>query len=82
MNLPGPNAGSREAFGYHPQKQGTLALLISDLLDLASIESGKVELKPEWVVGQLVVNEAIDAPAADGVTRESEGGSRLSFYAL
>jgi signal transduction histidine kinase len=69
MKLPGPlNADQEKHIGIVQTSAQHLLSLINDLLDLARIESGKVELKPEPVVAQHVVNEVIEAlrPIAEG----------------
>jgi signal transduction histidine kinase len=62
MKLPGPLTGDQEKqLGIIHASGKHLLSLINDLLDLARIESGKVDLKREKVVGQEVVNEVIEA---------------------
>jgi PAS domain S-box-containing protein len=60
MKLPGPLSSDQQR---HLQNISTsakhLLLLINDLLDLAKIESGKVELKPELISCKSVVEEVI-----------------------
>ncbi|MBI3974383.1 MAG: PAS domain S-box protein, partial [Chloroflexi bacterium] len=58
MRLPGPLTTDQEKQLQTVQTSGKhLLSLINDLLDLAKIESGKVEIKPEPVVCQSVVDE-------------------------
>jgi PAS domain S-box-containing protein len=62
MKLPGPlNADQEEQLGTVETSATHLLSLINDLLDLAKIESGKVELKREAVDCRGVVQEVITA---------------------
>src|SRR4029077_12835735 len=59
MRLPGPLNAQQEQQLRTIQASGRhLLSLINDLLDLAKIESGKVELNPEAVLCQSVLQEA------------------------
>src|ERR1700730_1824268 len=58
MRLPGPLTADQEKQLRTVQASGRhLLSLINDLLDLAKIESGKVEINPEPVVCQSVIEE-------------------------
>jgi protein-histidine pros-kinase len=58
MRLPGPlNAGQERQLKTVQMSSRHLLALINDLLDLAKIESGKVEITPERVVCQEVLEE-------------------------
>ncbi|HXF80402.1 MAG TPA: PAS domain S-box protein [Usitatibacter sp.] len=58
MMLPGPlNAEQNKQLGTIQASARHLLSLINDLLDLAKIESGKVELRPEPVLCQEVIGE-------------------------
>jgi PAS domain S-box-containing protein len=58
MKLPGPLTGDQEKQLQTIQSSGKhLLSLINDLLDLAKIESGKVELNFERVICQTVIDE-------------------------
>jgi protein-histidine pros-kinase len=68
MKLPGPLTADQEKQLRTVQRSGKhLLSLINDMLDLARIESGKVELKPEPMVLQHILQEAIGIlrPLAD-----------------
>jgi len=68
MKLPGPLLPDQEKHLRTVQANGRhLLSLINDLLDLAKIESGKVEIRREPVVCQGVVEETVAAlrPAAE-----------------
>ena len=67
MKLPGPLTDTQERQLQHVQSSGKhLLSLINDLLDLAKIESGHVELVCEAVDARAVVDEVLTAlrPAA------------------
>ena len=69
MKLPGPlNADQEHQLSTVQASARHLLSLINDLLDLAKIESGKVEIKYEPVVCQSVVEEVAAAlrPLAEG----------------
>ena len=69
MRLPGPlNAEQEKQLGTVQSSAKHLLSLINDLLDLAKIESGKVELNVEPVVCQGLVQEVAAAlrPSAEG----------------
>ncbi len=69
MKLPGPlNADQEHQLSTVQSSARHLLSLINDLLDLAKIESGKVEIKYEPVVCQGVVEEVAAAlrPLAEG----------------
>ena len=58
MKLPGPlNAGQEKQLSTIQTSSRHLLSLINDLLDLAKIESGKVELQPEPVACKAVLDE-------------------------
>jgi protein-histidine pros-kinase len=58
MGLPGPlNADQTEQLQTIENSATHLLSLINDLLDLAKIESGKIELRRESVAGQPVIRE-------------------------
>ncbi len=60
MKLPGPlNDDQEEQLRIVENSATHLLSLINDLLDLAKIESGKVELKPERVVCQGLIREVV-----------------------
>jgi PAS domain S-box-containing protein len=60
MGLPGPlNADQTEQLQTIENSATHLLSLINDLLDLARIESGKIELRRESVVCQAVVQDAL-----------------------
>src|SRR5579864_2102964 len=60
MRLPGPLTTDQEKqLKTIRSSGGHLLSLINDLLDLAKIESGKVELNPQHVVCQEVIDEVI-----------------------
>ncbi len=68
MGLPGPlNTDQTEQLHTIENSATHLLSLINDLLDLAKIESGKVELRREPVVCQAVVQEVLTTlrPAAE-----------------
>jgi PAS domain S-box-containing protein len=68
MKLPGPLNGDQEQQLSTVQSSARhLLSLINDLLDLAKIESGKVEIKYERIVCQSVVEEVASAlrPSAE-----------------
>ena len=50
----------------HPRSAQTLLEMVNDLLDLAKVEAGKVEMQPELVLGRVAVRRAarLAAPAA------------------
>jgi protein-histidine pros-kinase len=69
MKLPGPlNADQEKQLRTVQTSARHLLALINDLLDLAKIEAGKVELNLEPVACRLVLEEAISAlrPLAEG----------------
>lgn len=69
MKLPGPLTETQERHLQHVQSSGKhLLSLINDLLDLAKIESGHVELVCEPVDARPVIDEVLTAlrPAAFG----------------
>jgi len=60
MKLPGPLTAEQEKQLTTVQRSGKHLLnLINDILDLAKIESGKVELRSERVVCQAVIDEVM-----------------------
>jgi signal transduction histidine kinase len=60
MKLPGPLTADQEKQLTTVQRSGKHLLnLINDILDLAKIESGKVELRSEPVVCQALVDEVM-----------------------
>jgi PAS domain S-box-containing protein len=60
MRLPGPLTSDQDRQLTIIQSSAKhLLALINDLLDLAKIESGRVELRLEPVVGQEVINETV-----------------------
>lgn len=62
MRLPGPLTADQEKQLFTVQSSARhLLSLINDLLDLAKIDSGKVELNPEPVVCQRVIEEVFTA---------------------
>jgi PAS domain S-box-containing protein len=62
MKLPGPLTADQEKQLATVQRSGKHLLnLINDLLDLAKIESGKVEIQLEPVVCQQVIQEAVSS---------------------
>jgi signal transduction histidine kinase len=68
MKLPGPLTADQEKQLTTVQRSGKHLLnLINDILDLAKIESGKVELRSEPVVCQTIVDEVMTAlrPSAE-----------------
>jgi PAS domain S-box-containing protein len=69
MGLPGPlNADQEHQLSIVQTSARHLVSLINDLLDLAKVESGKVEIKYEPLVCQGVVEEVVAAlrPLAEG----------------
>ncbi len=69
MKLPGPlTAGQEKQLRTVQTSARHLLSLINDLLDLAKIESGKVELNPEPLVCQSVIQEVVTTlrPLAEG----------------
>ena len=69
MKLPGPlNTEQEKQLRTVQLSAKHLLSLINDLLDVAKIESGKLELKREPVCCQRVIDEVVNAlrPAADG----------------
>jgi PAS domain S-box-containing protein len=69
MKLPGPLTRDQESQLQSISTSAKhLLLLINDLLDLAKIESGKIELKPEAVSCQSIVQEVVSTlkPMAEG----------------
>jgi protein-histidine pros-kinase len=75
MGLPGPlNADQEHQLSIVQTSARHLLSLINDLLDLAKIESGKVEIKYETLVCQDVVEEVAEAlrPLAEGKGLEFE----------
>lgn len=52
-----------------------LLSLINDLLDIAKIEAGKLEVAPQWVEASRVVRECVHLME----TRAEEGGVKLSW---
>jgi PAS domain S-box-containing protein len=75
MRLPGPlTAGQEKQLQTIQTSAGHLLSLIADLLDLAKIESGKVELNLEPVACESVINEVATAlgpmAATKGLTFE------------
>ena len=76
MKLPGPlNADQEKQLKVIQTSSRHLLSLINDLLDLAKIDSGKVQITPESVVCQSVVQEVI---AALSPQAESKGLELLS----
>ena len=76
MKLPGPlNANQEKQLKVIQTSSRHLLALINDLLDLAKIDSGKVQITPESVVCQSVVQEVI---AALSPLAESKGLELLS----
>jgi len=76
MRLPGPLNEAQEGQLQHVQTSGKhLLSLINDLLDLAKIESGHVELNREPVDARLVIGEVIAAlrPVAQSRTLSLDG---------
>jgi signal transduction histidine kinase len=68
MKLPGPLTAEQEKQLTTVQRSGKHLLnLINDILDLAKIESGRVELRSERVVCQAVIDEVLTAlrPSAE-----------------
>ena len=62
MKLPGPlNANQEKQLKVIQTSSRHLLALINDMLDLAKIDSGKVQITPECVVCQSVVQEVVAA---------------------
>jgi signal transduction histidine kinase len=62
MQLPGPlNAEQNKQLNFVKTSARHLLSLINDILDLARIESGKVELKPEVMSCNSVIDEVINS---------------------
>jgi protein-histidine pros-kinase len=70
MKLPGPLTADQEKQLKTIQSSGRhLLALINDLLDVAKIEAGKVELSPQAVVCQSVIEEVVNALRPEAVRK-------------